>query len=187
MRTKTVESGANALSEALEGHVDVPSLAPPESVYEALASLPTHLEWAGQRKSAKTRLLTMDAPPGLAEAGTEFSSTGSDPNGTFHDCSVVTEAAPGRVFEFVTEAELRPRRGGRPVEWTLVHRYEIAPAPTGGSHVAYRYRITRISRLIGPLRLLRTPLAGVLRRAWASMTRKGLRNLVAVAEARSQG
>jgi hypothetical protein len=175
------ETGANALRQPLEGHVDASSQATPDAVYAPLATLNSHLEWAGKRQSPKMRLLTMDAPPGLAGPGTEFSTTGSDPNGTFSDCSVVTEARPGRVFEFVTESVLIPKRGGSPVEWTIVHRYEIAAVP-GGCRVSYRFRITRVSRLIGPLRLLRTPFAGVLKHGWASVSRRGLRNLIDVAE-----
>ena len=93
---------------------------------------------------------------------------------------------PGRVFEFVTEAALTPKRGGAAIEWMIVHRYEIAAAGANGSRVSYRFRITRISHLIGPLRLLRTPLAGLMRKAWASFARRGLRDLVAVADAGSR-
>lgn len=182
MTIRGVRTEPNALRAPLEVHVDVATRATAEAVYAALADLRTHLDWGGERRPATMRLLTMDAPSGRATTGTEFATTGADPNGTFADRSVVTEAAQGRVFEFVTEAELTPKRGGSPVLWTVVHRYEIA-TEAGGSHVSYRFRVTRISRLIGPLRMLGTPLAGVLRRAWASFARRGLRDLVAAAEA----
>jgi hypothetical protein len=184
MAIRGIQTDANALRGALGGHVDAASRATGEAVYGALANLQTHLEWAGRRRSAKMRLLTMDAPPGPATAGTEFTTTGSDPNGTFSDRSVVTEAASGRVFEFVTEAVLTPKRGGRPVEWTIIHRYEMSAAATGGSQVSYDFRITRISHLIGPLRLLRTPLAVMVSKLWTAVARRGLRNLIEVAEAR---
>ena len=45
--------------------------------------------------------------------------------GTFIDTSVVTEATGPSLFEFVTEARLSTKKG-KVVEWTLVHRYEIA-------------------------------------------------------------
>jgi uncharacterized protein YndB with AHSA1/START domain len=186
MAIRGIETGANALRSSLEIQAEASSRATPEVVYEALADLQSHLEWGGHRQPAKMRLLTMDAPPGLATTGTEFVTTGSDPNGMFSDRSVVTEATPGRAFEFVTDAALTPKRGGRPVEATIVHRYEIASADSGGSRVSYRYRVTRISHLIGPLRLLRTPLAGVVKKVWVLVARRGLRNLIAVADVRSQ-
>jgi hypothetical protein len=52
--------------------------APAEAVYDLLADLHSHLEWAGQRQLETTRLLTMEAPPGPAGIGTEFFTTGSD-------------------------------------------------------------------------------------------------------------
>ena len=52
--------------------------APGETVYELLADLQSHLEWAGRRQLETTRLLTMEAPPGPAGVGTEFFTTGSD-------------------------------------------------------------------------------------------------------------
>ncbi len=127
-----------------------------------------------------------EAPPGPAVAGTEFSTTGTDPMGSFADQSVVTEATPGRIFEFVTEAVLTPKGGGRPIEWTIVHRYEIAPRPGGGSRVVYGLQITRISHLPGLLRVLRTPLAPLAMKASAALAQRGLRNLIAIAEERSQ-
>lgn len=180
-----VAAETNALRAPLEVTVDLTSTAPPAAVYEVLADLRAHLDWGGRRRPEKMRLLTMDAPAGLATTGTEFATTGTNPNGTFADYSVVTEAAPGRVFEFVTEAALTHRRGGSPVRWTIVHRYEMVAAGSG-SRVSYRFRVTRISHLVGPLRMLRTPLAAVLRKAWATFARKGLRDLVAVAEAASR-
>jgi hypothetical protein len=153
-------------------------------VFATLADLESHLEWAGNRAPKKARLLMMDAPEGQAGLGTEFSSTGSDPMGSFADHSVVTEAIPGRVFEYVTEARLTPKRGGEPVEWTLVHRYEIV-AHEDGSRISYTIRITRLSRVFGMLRMFRSPLVGLLMRVWASTARSTLRNLAAVSHERS--
>ena len=81
------------------------SSAPPEGVYELLADLRSHLDWAGQRQLETTRLLTMNAPSGPATVGTEFRTTGSDGKvARFSDRSVVTEATRPQVFEFVTES-----------------------------------------------------------------------------------
>jgi hypothetical protein len=38
--------------------------APAEVVYDLLADLQSHLDWAGQRQGETTRLLTLAAPPG---------------------------------------------------------------------------------------------------------------------------
>lgn len=187
MGTKgTKAARANALrgGRPLEARVEVTTPAAPSAVYAALADLQAHLEWAGNRASKTARMLTMDAPDEDATVGTEFSSTGSDPMGSFSDQSVVTEAVPGRVFEFVTEAKQTPKRGGEPVEWTLVHRYEIAPQD-GGSRVSYAIRITRISRLPGMLKLFGSRFAWIGMRMSASIAKKSLTNLAAVAEERS--
>ena len=181
-------SGTNALcgGRAQEFRAETTGRAEPAVVYATLADLQSHLEWAGQRRSKKTRLLTVEAPAGPAVRGTEFVTTGADPMGSFSDHSVVTEATPGRAFEFVTEARLTLKRGGEPVEWTNVHRYEIAPEGNG-SRVAYTIRIARLSSLPGGLRLLATPFAWILRMVWNTMMRRGLRTLVKVAEERANG
>ncbi len=81
-----------------------PCGAPAEVVYGLLADLQSHLEWAGRRQNETTRLLTMDAPPGPAQVGTEFRTTGSDGKvARWEDRSVVTEATPDGLFEFVSD------------------------------------------------------------------------------------
>jgi hypothetical protein len=86
--------------------------APAEVVYDLLADLQSHLDWAGQRQlETTTRLLTLTAPPGPAGVGVEFLSTGSDGKlARWSDRSVVTEATRPEVFEFVTDG----RRRGKP-------------------------------------------------------------------------
>lgn len=181
-------SGANALpgGRTQEFRVETTTRATPAAVYATLTDLQSHLEWGGRRRSKKTRLLTIESPEGPAVRGTEFVTTGADPMGSFSDHSVVTEATPERAFEFVTEARLTLKRGGEPVEWTNVHRYEMAP-DGDGSRVAYTMRIARLSSLPGGLRLLATPFAWILRMLWNSVMRRGLRNLVKVAEERTNG
>ena len=101
------------------------SQAPAEVVYDLLADIGSHLEWGGRMQKKNYRLLSIQAPEGPASVGTEFSSSGADAMGTFDDSSVVTEATRPSLFEFVTEARLSTKKG-KVVEWTLVHRYEIA-------------------------------------------------------------
>ena len=107
-------------------HVEDTAQAPAEVVYDLLSDIRSHLEWGGRMQPKKSyRLLSVDAPEASATVGTEFSSSGADGMGTFADSSVVTEASRPSLFEFVTEARLSTKKG-KVVEWTLVHRYEIA-------------------------------------------------------------
>ena len=104
--------------------------APAEVVYDLLADLRSHLEWAGERQGPTTRLLTLEAPPGPASVGVEFSSTGSDGKAAvWSDRSVVTEATRAEVFEFVTEGRRQGKPGTSPWLSTAAHRYVIAPDP----------------------------------------------------------
>jgi hypothetical protein len=104
--------------------------------------------------------------------------------GSFADHSVVIEAVPGRVFEFVTEGRQLHTRGGHAVDWTIVHRYEIAKQESG-SRVSYQARITRVSELPGMMRLFRTPLSAFIVKMWEKGCRRGVENLIAVAQERS--
>ena len=169
----------NDLRRPLETTVTARAKAGPREIYDVLADLRTHREWG----AGKNGLQSLTAPPGPAQVGTEFESTGNDPMGPFEDRSVVTEARPGELFEFVTDAHQRPRKGDL-IEWTLVHRYAITPADTGSS-VTYTNRVTRISGIHGMLRLFNSRvLGGLMRKMAASAVRSGLRNLIAYAENR---
>jgi hypothetical protein len=175
---------ANALKREIVVRVEAGSAAPPAAVYDLLADLPSHLDWAGARQKPKMALLSMDAPEGPATVGTEFRTTGADPTGGFSDTSVVTEADRPRAFEFVTEAHLVTKRGAT-ADWTNVHRYEIQP-DGDGARVVYTARIARISALPGPLALLKVgALAPVLTAFWARINRRTLGNLARVAEERA--
>jgi hypothetical protein len=113
-----------------------------EAVYDVLADLGSHLEWAGARQAETTRLLTMEAPTGPATVGTEFVSTGSDGKiARFADRSVVTEALRPAVFEFVTDSRRQGKPGSRPWHVTMVHHYQIEREPTG-CRVTYTEEIT---------------------------------------------
>ena len=139
---------ANALKGELTVRLEEASRAPAEAVYDLLADIGSHLEWGGRRQPRKSyRLLSIDGPDGPATIGTEFRSTGADAMGEFADSSVVTEATRPGLFEFVTEARLSTKKG-KVVEWTNVHRYEIAAQPDG-CRITYTVRILRISELPG--------------------------------------
>jgi hypothetical protein len=102
--------------------------APAEVVYDLLADVESHVEWAGRRQGETTRLLTLAAPPGPAGVGVEFLSTGSDGKvARWSDRSVVTEATRPEVFEFVTDGRRQGTSARRPWLCTAVHRYVIAP------------------------------------------------------------
>jgi uncharacterized protein YndB with AHSA1/START domain len=176
------ERRANALESELVLRVEATSKASPEAVYEVLSDPRTHLRWAGEQQKPKTRLVSVEAPEGRARVGTEFRTTGLDPMGTFSDRSVVTEAVPGRTFEFVTEAELTTKKGRR-IDWTNVHRYELEPT-AGGSKIAYTFRIVRISELTGMLAMFKVPgLRGLAIKASTGVAKRGVRNLARTAEA----
>jgi hypothetical protein len=182
---KTGDRGANALKHDLVVRVEATSRATTGAVYALLADLPSHTVWAGERQGKRTRLLTIDAPAGPATVGTEFRSTGSDPMGRFSDRSVVTEATPGKAFEFVTEARLTPKRGIAS-DWTNVLRYELEPT-ADGCRIVCTSRVTRISTLPGTLALfnirgLRTLGLAVS----AKVSRRSVRNLGRLAEERTK-
>jgi hypothetical protein len=170
----------------IEGRISAAGRAPAEAVYGLLADLQSHLEWGGRRRSKKSRLLSMEAPQGPAGVGTEFSSTGEDSMTWMSDRSVVTEAVPSRTFEFVTESSTTLKRGGRSADWTLVHRYEIAPE-AAGSRITYSLRATRATSLPGAFAVFGVPVLRSI--AWqisVGTLKGGLRNLIRMAEERKE-
>jgi hypothetical protein len=183
---KTGDRGANALKQDLVVRVEATSRAKIEAVYSVLADLSSHAVWAGERQGKRTRLLTIDAPAGRAIVGTEFHSTGVDPMGTFSDHSVVTEATPGKAFEFVTEARLTAKKGIA-THWTNVERYELEPAGRG-CRIVCTSRVTRISELPGMLGAFNVPgLRGLGLAVSAKVSRRSVRNLARLAEERAEG
>jgi hypothetical protein len=94
--------------------VSVRSTASPEAVYDVLSDLRTHLAWAGEQAPDKAfRLLSMDAPSRPVTVGDQFSSSGANVNGTFHDRSTVVQAERGVRFGFDTESTLSAAMAGR--------------------------------------------------------------------------
>jgi uncharacterized protein YndB with AHSA1/START domain len=159
------------------------SRAPAEAVYDLLADLPAHLEWAGARQLETTRLLTMDAPPGPAAVGTEFVTTGTDGKvARFADRSVVTEVLRPSVFEFVTDSRREGKPGSSPWHLTLVHRYEISAEPTG-CRVVYTEEITRMAG--APKAFVLPGVRRLIFRIAAKYMRRGFDALIALAEERS--
>ncbi|MGA9161089.1 MAG: hypothetical protein WB297_09545 [Actinomycetota bacterium] len=176
---------ANALRGELGIHLEETTTAPAGIVYDRLADVRNHLEWGGKMQPKQNfRLLSVDAPEGPALVGTEFRSTGADAMGRFADSSVVTEATRPSVLEFVTEARLSIKKG-EVVEWTNIHRYELTPQGEG-CRISYTLRTVRISELPGALAMFRVPgLRSLALRMSGSFARKGLRNLVKLAEERA--
>ena len=154
-----------------------------DDVYNLLADLHSHLDWAGARQNPTTRLLTMDAPTGVATVGMEFRTTGSDGKvARWTDRSVITEAMAPRSFEFVTEGVRHGKPGRTPMQATTVHRYEIEPAATG-CRVTYRGQITQSK---GFPAIVHAPVVGRLLLGYAAKyMRKGFDSLIATAEERS--
>jgi hypothetical protein len=151
--------------------------AEPEAVYDLLADLRTHVEWGGTRQRQGFRLVSLEAPPGLATVGTSFSSTGTIPMSRRHwsDRSTVTVADRPGKFEFTTQARAT---AGNPMTAVYTHTYEVSP-DAGGSRVTYT--MTQLSITNPILRL--GPAMG--RMTWLMMPMfagRGLRNLLALAE-----
>jgi hypothetical protein len=149
-------------------------------VYDLLADLRSHAIWGGDQQRKHYRLLSVDAPEGLASVGTEFSTVGVDPMGEFRDRSVVTEATRASLFGFVTQARLTTKNGAV-ADWTNVHRFEIEPTD-GGCRVTYTIRVASITALPGQLRMFNIPVLSGLLMKLAQGPKRGLRNLVALAE-----
>jgi uncharacterized protein YndB with AHSA1/START domain len=151
--------------------------ATPEAVYDLLADLRTHIEWAGARQRREFRLVSFDSPRGPAKVGTSFSSTGTIPMSRRHwsDHSTVTVADRPQRFEFTTRAMAGE---GNPMTAVYTHSYEITPA-AGGSRVTYA--MTQLSITNPILRLA----PAMSRMTWLMMpvfAGRGLRNLLALAE-----
>jgi hypothetical protein len=159
--------------------------ASPESVYRLLENLGDHLEWAGRRQWWNFRLLELDAPPGPAQVGTEFTSVGQIPmNGTRWDNrNVVTAADRPRVFEITTEGRI-PWSRGAAGEGTFINRYEISPAGDA-TRVVYTMRQLRF---LNPPWGMRYPLLReVTYRLWVPIwSRRGFSQLLRMAEERER-
>jgi hypothetical protein len=160
----------------------VTSTAPPEKVYDTIADLPAHLEWSGERASDETfKLLTLETSQGPVGAGTSFTSSGANFNGTFHDRSVVAEASRPSRFVIETDARL-DRKHGRAWEVHFSHRYDVQPEGTG-SRIVYTETIEHLNYVPYWLQFWMRPLSRMLiDRADA----KQLQNLARLAEERSQ-
>jgi hypothetical protein len=188
MRTnRVVDRRVNRLRKRpAVGRLSEVCMAPAEGVYDLLADLSSHLAWGGRRRSKRSRLLSLDAPPGSAQVGTEFTSSGEDSVVRMIDGSVVTEATRPFTFEFVTESAWELKRGGRRADCTIVHRYDVAPT-THGCRVTYAIRITRMSALPGPLATFRIPgLRWIAMRLSVGSLKGGFRNLLQMAEEREK-
>jgi hypothetical protein len=159
--------------------------ASPESVYDLLENLGDHLEWAGRRQWWNFRLLELDAPPGPAQVGTEFTSVGQIPmNGTrWENRNVVTAADRPRVFEITTEGRI-PWPNGAAGEGTFINRYEISPAGDA-TRVIYTMRQLRFRN---PPWGMRYPLLReVTYRLWIPIwSRRGFSQLLRMAEERER-
>lgn len=158
---------------------------PPDVVYDVIADVGTHLDWGGTRGSKKYRLTAVDVQDGPAVKGSEWTSTGIAPDGTFRDRSVVTEASRPSAFEFQTDAHIAFRKGGEG-DWRLINRYEITPEGKG-SRVAYTQRLIAATPL-GPMKMMLNPLLGGIGRMMVKgLNKPAMRGLAAMAEEKARG
>ena len=158
--------------------------APPEAVYDVLADVRGHLDWAGDRGHKKFRLTGIQADAAPVQKGAEWTSTGSAPDGKFTDRSIVTDATRPSHLEFTTEAHVVFRKGGEG-DWTVVNRYEIAPDGTG-SRVTYTQTIARANEM-GPMKMMLIPVVGgVMKGMVKGLVKPAMRNLATLAEDRAK-
>jgi hypothetical protein len=159
--------------------------APPEVVYDVLADLNSHMEWGGRRQWRMFRLLSLEAPPGPAQTGTEFESVGKIPmmSTRWLNRNTVTKADRPTVFEVTTESRI-PWRNRPHGEGTFINRFEIVPDRTG-SRVTYRSRQLRFRE---PPWGLRYPiLRSITARIWVPIWYgRGFRNLLRLAAERAR-
>jgi len=157
--------------------------ASPNAVYDVLADLSTHLDWAGKRQYRGFRLISISGT-GPLETGTEFASVGTVPMALsrWENQNEVVEARRPEILELHTEAIVM-WRSGHQTEARYEHRYEIAPDGTG-SRVTSRLRQTELEN--PPLRA-RLPLMRTLthRVMMPRFCRRGFKNLLRSAERRS--
>jgi hypothetical protein len=154
-------------------------------VYELLENLGDHLEWAGRRQWWNFRLLALDAAPGPAQVGTEFTSVGRIPmiSTRWDNRNVVTAADRPRVFEITTEGRILWPDGAAG-EGTFINRYEVSAA-AGATSVLYTMRQLRFRN---PPWGMRCPLLReVTYRFWIPIwSRRGLSQLLRMAEERER-
>ena len=166
-----------------ETSVTVSCEASPQVVYDTIADLRAHLDWSGERASDDDfKLLELDAPGGAASVGTEFTSTGANFNGTFHDRSVVTEATPPNRFAIETHARL-DRTRGKAWEVRFLHRYDIR-SEGSGSAITYTDTAHHMNYVPYWLRFWFRP---ITRAAIHKGDTKQLENLARLAEERGSG
>ena len=158
------------------------SRARPETIYDLLADLRSHLEWGGKRQTRVFRLASLDAPSEPAVIGTTFSSTGVLPMSVrrWRDHSTVSAADRPHRFEITTKASNGERRTMSAI---YRHRYDIA-GEDGGSRVTYTLTQLELARP-----MLRWAIPGMSRMTWLMtpmFTTRGVRNLLAMAEERER-
>jgi hypothetical protein len=117
----------------LRTQVAVDCQAPPPVVFGVLVDLRAHLTWSGERATDEgNKLLSLDAPAGIAAVGTEFTSTGTAGRDTFHDRSIVTEVSSPELLTIETRSRLERRRRP-PWEARFIHRYDVTPNGSGST------------------------------------------------------
>jgi hypothetical protein len=159
----------------------VTSKAKPDDVYNVLADLSTHLQWAGEQAARDDfKLLSLQAPKGRASVGTTFTSTGAnskDGRSKFQDESIVTEATVPSLFAFVTDSHLERKR--RPT-WQVrfVHRFDVEHEGTG-SRISYTAGVYPVNYRPYWLHPIARPMTRML---VTKFTTKHMENLSALAE-----
>ncbi len=159
----------------------VTSRAEPDTVFDVITDLRAHLVWSGEMADDESfKLLALDASSDRADAGTTFTSTGANFNGTFNDRSTVTEVIRPSKLVIETDARL-DRKRGRTWHVHFEHRYDVK-ADADGSRITYTETVQRVNYVPYWLKAWARPIfKPLVNRA----DTKQLRNLARLAERRS--
>jgi len=156
-------------------------------VYAVLTHLDTYCRWAGEDQLRPFRLLAIAGGPDVAlTVGDEWSSRGKIPlhRPSFDDHSRVTEAEPGRAFEYVTESRIARRGAHGPREATYRHRYQLVADGSGVTSITYT-----MTELRSAHPMLRMAIPGLRAMTWATgvrlMARRGAHNIARLASQRA--
>jgi hypothetical protein len=145
-----------------------------EEIYELLADLDQHRDWAGHRHPAWLQRVAWIGGPERLEVGSRFESRQDTRLGHWIDRSVVVEASPPGRFGFDTEGVHIREDGERTAAGAWAHRYRMLARPAVGTVVEL---VTRYVLFEGSVTRQAAPFI-------ALNVQQGVQNLIRLAEER---
>jgi hypothetical protein len=150
------------------------TIASPEEIFDLLADLRQHQDWAGNRHPEWLQRVAWIGGPDRLELGSHFDTRQATRLGYWIDHSVVVEARPPDRFGFDTRGIHVREDGVRTAAGAWTHRYRLVERTAGGSMVEL---ITRYVLAEG--RVTRTGAPFI-----ALNVQRGVQNLIQLAEER---